>query len=120
MSVEIEDRGAAGPAEHDHEAHQHAHPSDATYIKVGIFLGVLTAIEVGTYFLQDPSTAVLVAVLFPLMIIKFAVVAGAFMHLRFDNPIFRRVFVFGLLLAVAVYLVALTTMEFWSDSYGAG
>ncbi|MBN2622778.1 MAG: cytochrome C oxidase subunit IV family protein [Acidimicrobiales bacterium] len=118
MSVETEERGAAGPLEPDHEAHQHAHPSDSTYIKVAVFLAVLTALEVGTYFIKDPSTPLLVALLFPMMIIKFAVVAGAFMHLRFDNPLFRRVFVFGLLLAVAVYVIVLTSMEYWSSSYG--
>jgi hypothetical protein len=52
------------------------------------------------------------------MIAKFAIVCGWFMHLRYDNPIFKRVFVFGLLLAVTVYLIVLTTMEFWSSSYG--
>jgi caa(3)-type oxidase subunit IV len=119
MSVETEERGAAGPFEADHEAHQHAHPSDATYIKVAVFLAVLTALEVGTYFIQDPSTSLLVALLFPMMIIKFAVVCGVFMHLRFDNPLLRRVFIFGLVLAVAVYVAVLTTMEFWSESYGS-
>ena len=39
-----------------------------------------------------------------MMIVKFAIVCGYFMHLQYDNPIFRRVFVFGLVLAVVVYL----------------
>jgi cytochrome c oxidase subunit 4 len=120
MSVETEERGAAGPAESDHEAHQHSHPSDATYIKVAVILFVITAAEVATYFINDPSTTLLVALLFPMMIVKFAIVCGAFMHLRFDNPLFRRVFVFGLVLAVAVYLIVLTSMEYWSDSFGGG
>jgi cytochrome c oxidase subunit 4 len=108
-----------GEAPHaDHEAHQHTHPTDATYIKVAIFLAVLTAFEVGTYFIQDASTTLLVVVLFPLMVFKFAVVCLWFMHLRFDNPLFKRVFVFGLLLAVAVYIIVLTSMQFWSSSFG--
>jgi hypothetical protein len=58
----------AGEAPHaDHEAHQHQHPTDATYVKLAIFLAVLTAAEVATYFIQDPSTSLLVAVLFPMM-----------------------------------------------------
>ena len=40
-----------------------------------------------------------------MMIIKFATVAGYFMHLKYDNPIFRRVFIFGLILAVIVYAI---------------
>jgi hypothetical protein len=41
------------------------------------------------------------------------------MHLRFDNPLFRRVFVFGLVLAVTVYIIAMTAMEFWDSGYGS-
>jgi cytochrome c oxidase subunit IV len=119
MSVEIEERGAAGPGEHDHEAHQHSHPSDRSYIIVALILAVITAAEVGTYFLEDASTTLLVILLFPMMIAKFAIVCGWFMHLRYDNPIFKRVFVFGLLLAVTVYLITLSAMDFWSDSFGA-
>jgi cytochrome c oxidase subunit 4 len=102
----------------DHEAHQHTHPSDRNYIVVALILGAITALEVGTYFIEDASTTLLVATLFPMMIAKFAIVCGWFMHLKYDNPIFRRVFVFGLLLAVVVYCIALSAMNFWSDSYG--
>jgi cytochrome c oxidase subunit 4 len=119
MSVaESEHKGT--PLEPHHEAHQKEHPSDWMYIKVALFLGVLTALEVSTYFWEDASTTALVATLFPMMIIKFAVVVAYFMHLRYDNPLFRRVFVFGLVLAVVVYLIALTAMQFWSDDYAAG
>ena len=119
MSVaETEHKGT--PLEPHHEARQKEHPSDWTYIKVALFLGALTALEVSTYFWEDPSTTVLVATLFPMMIIKFGVVVAYFMHLRYDNPLFRRVFVFGLMLAVVVYLVAMTAMQFWSDDYAVG
>jgi hypothetical protein len=55
-----------------------------------------------------------VATLFPMMIAKFAIVCGWFMHLRYDNPLFRRVFVFGLVLAIGVYAAALSSMQCWS------
>jgi cytochrome c oxidase subunit 4 len=118
VSIETEARGAAGPAEPDHEAHQRAHPTDRDYILVAVILAVITALEVSTYFLEEASTTVLVIALFPMMIAKFAIVAGWFMHLRYDNPLFRRVFVFGLVLAVTVYAVVLTVMQFWSPDYG--
>jgi cytochrome c oxidase subunit IV len=119
MSVaESEHKGA--PLEPHHEAHQKTHPSDWTYIKVALLLGGLTALEVSTYYLDDPSTTFLVAVLFPLMIIKFGVVIAYFMHLRYDNPLFRRVFIFGLMLAVVVYLIAMTSLQFWSDDFALG
>jgi hypothetical protein len=44
-------------------------------------------------------------------------VCAFFMHLRYDNPIFRRAFVFGLVLAVVVYLIALSAMDFWSSGF---
>jgi cytochrome c oxidase subunit IV len=59
-----------------------------------------------------------VVALIPMMIIKFGIVCAYFMHLRFDNPLFRRVFVFGLILAVVVYVaILLTAMEYWSSAY---
>jgi cytochrome c oxidase subunit 4 len=118
VSVETDERGAAGPGEPDHEAHQHAHPSDRNYIVVAVLLAAITALEVGTYFLEDPSTTLLVVALFPLMIAKFAIVCGWFMHLRYDNPLFKRVFVFGLSLAIGVYIIVLTSMQFWDSGYG--
>jgi len=113
--VEPVEPGETMPESHV-EAHGHQHPSDALYIKVAIFLGALTALEVGTYFLEDASTTMLVVLLFPMMIVKFVVVAGWFMHLKYDNPMFRRIFVFGLVLAVLVYTAALTSLHVFADA----
>ena len=96
--------------------HHPDHPSDLLYVKVALFLGALTALEVGTYFFEM-STIQLVAVLFPMMIIKFGTVIFYFMHLKYDNPLFKRVFLFGLVLATAVYMIALFAFEFWDDQY---
>ena len=106
------------PAVDDHaDEHGHDHPSDLLYVKVALFLAVLTAFEVATYFIEDASTTLLVAVLIPMMLIKFVTVAGYFMHLKYDNPIFRRVFIFGLGLALVVFGVVLTAFDFWSTDY---
>ena len=40
--------------------------------------------------------------------IKFSLVVLWFMHLRFDSQIFRRLFLLGLSLATAVYLIVLS------------
>jgi cytochrome c oxidase subunit 4 len=95
----------------------HAHPSDAQYVKIALLLAVITALEVATYFWEDASTLALVLILFPMMIAKFAIVCGYFMHLKYDHPIFRRVFIAGLALAIGVYLITLTAFEFWSDDF---
>ena len=102
--------------------HGHDHPTDASYVKVALILGVITAAEVGTYFWEDlfgsaPSTMALILTLFPMMIAKFFIVCGWFMHLRYDNPLFRRIFVFGLILAIFVYAIMGLAFEFFSDDY---
>lgn len=110
------------PLESHPASHEHEHPSDRKYVVIAIILAVITGAEVGTYFWEDifasePTTTLLVATLFPMMVAKFAIVCGWFMHLRFDNPIFRRVFVFGLVLAIAVYSIALLAMQFFSEDW---
>ena len=97
--------------------HEHEHPSDMKYVKIALLLAGITALEVGTYFLEDASTTMLLLLLMPMMVIKFVIVASYFMHLKYDNKIFRRVFTFGLLLAIAVFGIALTTFEFWNQDY---
>jgi cytochrome c oxidase subunit IV len=113
----IETETKARSTEPHHQTHAAEHPSDAKYVKIALILGAITAAEVATYFWEDASTAALVIILFPMMIAKFAIVCGYFMHLKFDHPIFRRVFIAGIVLAVAVYCIVLTAFEFWSDDY---
>ena len=48
-----------------------------------------------------------------MMVMKFVLVVGFFMHLKFDSRLLTWVFVAGLALAVVVYIVMLTTFEFW-------
>ena len=95
----------------------HDHPSDWEYIKIAIILGILTAIEVAMFFLEDTlNRPILFIGLSVLMIIKFFLVVAWFMHLRFDNALFWKVFTFGLTLAVAVYFI----MFFAFDLFGLG
>ena len=87
------------------------HASDWLYVKVAIILGLITAAEVATYVVDIGDF--LLPALIVMMSVKFALVVGFFMHLRFDNRLLTWVFVAGLFLAVAVYIVALTTFEYW-------
>ncbi len=94
---------------HEVEAHEGpVHPSDKQYVMIGLILGVLTLIEVGLYYVDigtfNNTSLILLAVA------KFAIVAMFFMHLRFDRPILRRLFVTGIILAIAVYMAYLTTL----------
>ena len=116
---------ATTTTEHTNVAHDpdhEEHPSDVQYVKVAAFLAVLTSLEVATYFWEDifgskASTTALVLTLFPMMIIKFGTVILYFMHLKYDNPLFKRVFLFGLILAVIVFFIMLTTFNYWWDDY---
>ena len=92
------------------ETHEHAHPSPGEYIKIAIILAIVTAIEVAMYYVTGLPDTVLSAALLVMMVIKFALVGLWFMHLRFDSPLFRRLFVVGIVLAFAVYTVAMATM----------
>ena len=84
---------------------RHAHPSDGQYALIALALAALTAVEVGIYYLR--SAHLTIAVLLVLMVIKFSVVVGFFMHLRFDSKVLRRLFIGGLTLAVSVYTILL-------------
>ena len=107
---------AAAPTAHEETVHGagHAHPSDLDYVKVAIFLAFITGAEIAMSYI-DVATEIYIPVLLVMMAVKFSVVVLWFMHLRFDNRLFRRMFVAGLVLAVLVYLAAMTTMQVFGD-----
>jgi len=108
---------AAPGTAHEETVHGagHAHPSDRNYVMVAVFLAVVTAAEVGLYYVEEQMGDLLVPVLLAMMVVKFFVVAAWFMHLRFDSVMFRRFFLSGLVLATAVYLAAMTAMQMFGD-----
>lgn len=96
-------------AEPDHGEETHHHPSASDYVVIAVFLAVMTAFEIGLYFAGQadlPALATIPALLF-LTVLKFALVAMWFMHLRFDKRIYTRLFVGGLLLAGTIYAVVI-------------
>jgi cytochrome c oxidase subunit IV len=106
------------PVGDEHGVLEHAHPSDWQYVKVALILAAITALEILFYVVEDDLPRALVVYgLLAMMAVKFVIVASYFMHLKYDNPIFKRVFYFGLLLALAVYIITMTSMEFWSADF---
>jgi cytochrome c oxidase subunit IV len=102
---EIEEHPAEGIVEHGD------HPSEGQYWKIFFLLFAVTAVEVALYYFELPGPVhINNAALGGLAILKFVVVVGYFMHLKFDNRILRRLFVTGLVLAIAVYVAYLLTM----------
>ena len=107
---------AAPATAHEETVHGagHAHPSDLEYVKVALFLAVVTGAEVAASYIDMPM-ALYLSSLMVMMTVKFAVVVLWFMHLRFDNRIFRRMFVSGIILAAAVYAAAMVSMQLFGD-----
>lgn len=100
---------------HGHDD-DHAHPTEKQYWVVFVILAVLTAIEVAWSYMGLEGVQ-LVAPLITMMIVKFFLVTGAFMHLYFDLKIlngrlFTWAFFGALLLAMAVYAIVLAAFEF--------
>lgn len=98
------------------------YPRDKLYVQVAVILAVITAVEIMTYVAPDfpfwswggDSNVGLIAILMILMVIKFAMVAWFFMHLKWDKPILWRVFISGILLAFAVYIAVMFMFRLFS------
>jgi cytochrome c oxidase subunit 4 len=93
-----------------HHGAEHTHPSPAKYVGIAVLLAIITALEVGMYYINMPD-GLFVAFLMVLAFLKFTLVAAFFMHLKFDSPMLRRVFITGIILAGVVYTVALLTLR---------
>jgi cytochrome c oxidase subunit 4 len=85
------------------------HPGPRQYVVVAVVLAVLTALEVGLFYMDFVPRPVVTGSLIVLMTLKFSLVALWFMHLRFDSRIYRRLFITGIILAMAVFLIVLLT-----------
>jgi cytochrome c oxidase subunit 4 len=90
-------------------AHASEHPSTKDYVRIAIFLAVLTAIEVALFYVDHAvgmggwDGPLLVG----LSSIKFIAVVGWFMHLRFENSFLTRFFSIGFVLAMVLYGIVL-------------
>ena len=90
----------------------HSHPTPGQYWKIAAFLAVITAIEVAMYYIdRELGLGFLnAAILITLSAVKFLVVVGWFMHVRFEKPMISRFFTAGFVLACALYLVVLASL----------
>jgi cytochrome c oxidase subunit 4 len=84
------------------------HPGPKQYVGIAAVLALVTVFEVAVYYV-DWAKPYLVPLLLGMMVVKFALVVLWFMHIRFDNPGYGRVFVAGIALAATVYIVVLLT-----------
>lgn len=85
----------------DDEAHEH--PTERQYIKIAIFLAIITLVEVAIYYVEALE-GILVPTLIVLSAIKFVFVVGYFMHLKFDDKRLAWIFISGMLLALSIFI----------------
>ncbi|MGH7469831.1 MAG: cytochrome C oxidase subunit IV family protein [Longimicrobiales bacterium] len=91
-----------------HEEHLASHPNWKIYVVIGLALTIITAIEVAIFYIPQLES-VLVPTLLVLSAGKFVTVVLFYMHLKFDSPIFSRVFFAPMFLATLV-VVALVVL----------
>jgi cytochrome c oxidase subunit 4 len=80
------------------------HAAVKTYVNVAIALAIITAVEVATLYIPGIPNSLLVVSLLAMSALKFFLVVGFFMHLRYDHQIMRALFVGPLIIAIAIIL----------------
>ncbi len=88
------------------------HPTAMTYFKVAMALSVITAIEVGIFYLTWLGHGI-IPILAVLSIAKFALVGMFYMHLKYDAQVFSGMFIAGLATAVGVVLALMALFQFF-------
>ena len=92
-----------------HHDAAHDHPAERTYIKVAVFLAIITIVEVAIYYI-GALEGILVPALIIMSIVKFLFVVSFFMHLKFDDR--RLAWIFGLAMVITLSVViALDVLE---------
>ena len=87
----------------DHQTEQHHHPTCQEYVKIGVILAVITAVEVAIVYVEALES-VLLPMLLGLGALKFVLVIMYFMHLKQDNKLFTWLFMAGLTIAIGIIL----------------
>lgn len=85
-----------------------SHPTPKTYWLIALVLAVVTGVEVAIPYV-DFFEPVAVPSLLTLGAVKFGVVVAFFMHLKFDKPLFRSLFLVGVIGAFPLFIVVLLT-----------
>jgi cytochrome c oxidase subunit 4 len=91
---------------------EHHHPTPGQYWKIAGFLAAVTALEVAMFYIdrQLGLGFLNAAILLSASALKFIVVVGWFMHVRYEKPMISRFFAAGFVLACSLYLVVLAAL----------
>ena len=83
------------------------HPTPRQYVLIAVVLVVVTGIEIATSYIDTAHTNLIIVALFLMAALKFFLVAAWYMHMKVDQPFFRRIFVVGMVGAGIVYGILL-------------
>lgn len=100
------------------QGHDEHHPSAREYVQIAAVLAVLTGLEFSTYFIEFGVLAT--PILIVLMAIKFVLIVGFFMHLKFDTKLYRRLLLTGLFGALVLYALAMLALFEFPAGAGLG
>ena len=103
----------AAIAEHDdhHDEDHIDHPTQGQYWLIALILAIVTAVEIAVPSIDALDGPVGVSLLFILGGIKFGMVVALFMHLKFEKPLYKMLFLIGLAGAIAMFIVVLLTFR---------
>jgi cytochrome c oxidase subunit 4 len=79
------------------------HPDVKQYVMIAVVLVIVTALEIATSYINTGHTNWIIIALGAMAIVKFVLVTGWYMHMKSDNPLFRRFFIVGIVGASIVY-----------------
>ncbi len=88
-----------------------SHATARDYFFILVVLAIITGLEVATYympFFEAPENrAILFWTLVVMSVAKFVLVVGWYMHLRYDDSYYTRVFAIPLVFATAMVVVVM-------------
>ncbi len=87
----------------------HKHPTPRQYVQIAVLLAVLTGVEVGLFYTEPTLGNLVTPALLVLAVLKFLLVVGFYMHLRYEKRFLSGLFGAGFVLAALVYAVVLVT-----------
>jgi cytochrome c oxidase subunit 4 len=87
-----------------------AHPTPKMYWIIALTLAVVTAVEIGIAYVEQLS-GIVAPMLIALGAVKFAVVVGFFMHLKFEKPLMKSLFLIGVFGSIVLFVVVLATFR---------
>ena len=91
----------------DTQVHESHHPTPRQYVQIAILLAVLTGIEVALFYAEPAVGSLVTPALLILAVLKFLLVVGYYMHLKYEKRILTRLFAGGFVLALILYAVVL-------------